>query len=196
MWDLPGPGLEPVFPALAGGFLTTVPAGKSHTCLFSVLNIQVQSLAWATWICVLKNDNQISYLLERRVRLSLSVSSGPWLPPLLVAALAMFSDVLFIIPVFGYVDRVWLLYKGAGLNREWVCGSEIDLSILQMYVNYRKISIWDSVSFAMHAIHNLPVMNQPNILFFSPRDRCSEMHVTPVQPHPPCFPCEWMIGMN
>ena len=28
MWDLPGPGLEPVSPALAGGFLTTVPPGK------------------------------------------------------------------------------------------------------------------------------------------------------------------------
>ena len=30
MWDLPGPGLEPVSPALAGGFLTTAPPGKSH----------------------------------------------------------------------------------------------------------------------------------------------------------------------
>ena len=29
MWDLPEPGLEPVSPALAGGFLTTVPPGKS-----------------------------------------------------------------------------------------------------------------------------------------------------------------------
>ena len=29
MWDLPRPGLEPVFPALAGGFLTTAPPGKS-----------------------------------------------------------------------------------------------------------------------------------------------------------------------
>ena len=28
MWDLPGPGLEPVSPALAGGFLTTEPPGK------------------------------------------------------------------------------------------------------------------------------------------------------------------------
>ena len=27
-WDLPGPGLEPVSPALAGGFLTTAPPGK------------------------------------------------------------------------------------------------------------------------------------------------------------------------
>ena len=28
MWDPPGPGPEPVSPALAGGFLTTVPPGK------------------------------------------------------------------------------------------------------------------------------------------------------------------------
>ena len=29
MWDLPRQGIEPVSPALAGGFLTTVPPGKS-----------------------------------------------------------------------------------------------------------------------------------------------------------------------
>ena len=29
MWDLPRPGLEPVSPALAGGFLTTAQPGKS-----------------------------------------------------------------------------------------------------------------------------------------------------------------------
>ena len=28
MWDLPRPGLKPVSPALAGGFLTTAPPGK------------------------------------------------------------------------------------------------------------------------------------------------------------------------
>ena len=28
MWDLPGPGLEPMSPALAGGFPTTAPPGK------------------------------------------------------------------------------------------------------------------------------------------------------------------------
>ena len=28
MWDLPRPGLEPVFPALAGRFSTTAPPGK------------------------------------------------------------------------------------------------------------------------------------------------------------------------
>ena len=29
MWDLPRPGIEPVPPALAGGFSTTAPPGKS-----------------------------------------------------------------------------------------------------------------------------------------------------------------------
>ena len=29
MWDLPRPGIEPVSPELAGGFLTTGPRGKS-----------------------------------------------------------------------------------------------------------------------------------------------------------------------
>ena len=34
MWDLPGPGLEPVSPALAGRFLTTLPPGKSPPAEF------------------------------------------------------------------------------------------------------------------------------------------------------------------
>ena len=33
MWDLTGPGLEPVSPALAGGFLTTAPPGKPQEVL-------------------------------------------------------------------------------------------------------------------------------------------------------------------
>ena len=37
MWDLPGPGLKPVSPALAGGFLTTVPPGRSR--LFLILYV-------------------------------------------------------------------------------------------------------------------------------------------------------------
>ena len=39
MWDRPGPGtilcpLEPMSPALAGGFLTIAPPGKPNTILF------------------------------------------------------------------------------------------------------------------------------------------------------------------
>ena len=34
MWDLPGPGLKPVSPALVGGFLTTAPPGKYFQLCF------------------------------------------------------------------------------------------------------------------------------------------------------------------
>ena len=34
MWDLPGPGLEPVSPALAGGFSTTLLPGKPSAYVF------------------------------------------------------------------------------------------------------------------------------------------------------------------
>ena len=39
MWDLPGPGLEPVSPALAGRFLTTMPPEKSEVKFFNTLYI-------------------------------------------------------------------------------------------------------------------------------------------------------------
>ena len=35
---LHGPGVEPVFPALAGGFLPTVPPGKSYLAFFNAFS--------------------------------------------------------------------------------------------------------------------------------------------------------------
>ena len=37
MWDLPRPGLEPMFPALAGRFSTTAPPGKPDSSIFNFL---------------------------------------------------------------------------------------------------------------------------------------------------------------
>ena len=37
MWDLPRPGLEPVFPALAGRFPTTAPPGKPFSAFISLV---------------------------------------------------------------------------------------------------------------------------------------------------------------
>ena len=34
LWDLPAPGMEPLSPALQGGFLTTRPPGKAWTFLY------------------------------------------------------------------------------------------------------------------------------------------------------------------
>ena len=44
MWDLPGPGLEPVPPALAGRFLTTAPPGKT-LCFNLVSNFSSWSIS-------------------------------------------------------------------------------------------------------------------------------------------------------
>ena len=41
MWDLPGPGLEPVSPALAGGFSTTAPPGKVPLALNQKLEMKL-----------------------------------------------------------------------------------------------------------------------------------------------------------
>ena len=46
MWDLPGPGLEPMSPALAGGFLTTVPPGKSHITFRISFSISTKKSYW------------------------------------------------------------------------------------------------------------------------------------------------------
>ena len=35
MWDLPGSGIEPMSPALAGGVLATGPSGKSWNSFFT-----------------------------------------------------------------------------------------------------------------------------------------------------------------
>ena len=37
MWDLPGPGLKPVSPELAGGFLTAALPGKPHVIFLNAL---------------------------------------------------------------------------------------------------------------------------------------------------------------
>ena len=37
MWDLPGSGIEPVSPALAGGFFTTEPPRKPNARVFKFI---------------------------------------------------------------------------------------------------------------------------------------------------------------
>ena len=44
MWDLPGPEIKPMSPALAGGFLTTAPPGKSLSvvliCIYLMIEVE------------------------------------------------------------------------------------------------------------------------------------------------------------
>ena len=52
MWDLPRPGLKPVSPALAGGFLTTAPPGKpwSLRCTVKSSWLPTSTLACTWWV--------------------------------------------------------------------------------------------------------------------------------------------------
>ena len=60
MWDLPGPGLEPMSLTLAGGFLTTAPPGKSYLNLFKDIHsislcgcslIYLANMSWVrSWV--------------------------------------------------------------------------------------------------------------------------------------------------
>ena len=51
MWDLPRPGLEPVSPALAGRFSTTVPPGKPSPqfCIVTQLLLKSMTLVKFKW---------------------------------------------------------------------------------------------------------------------------------------------------
>ena len=85
MWDLPGPGLEPVSPALSGGFLTTAPPGKPS--LF-VLNVSFkQGLCYffrhrLTWNFCL-NKCQLFFIahISKKLRVKLECAPFSSAPP-------------------------------------------------------------------------------------------------------------------
>ena len=57
MWDLPGPGLEPVFPALAGGFPTMCHQGSPHADFLSLWILR----ALITYTCILAFYHFLTY---------------------------------------------------------------------------------------------------------------------------------------
>ena len=67
LWDLPGPGLEPVYPALAGGFSTTAPPGKPNSTPLSRLGSNFLSSAKLF----------LTFCLTLRIRY---IFSFPWCP--------------------------------------------------------------------------------------------------------------------
>ena len=67
MWDLPRPGLEPVSPALAGGFSTTAPPGKPSLLIFFLTTSFSSDFTKYTQLCetiiiLNRNFNIINYL--------------------------------------------------------------------------------------------------------------------------------------
>ena len=92
MWDLPRPGLEPVSPALVGGFLSTAPPGKPWI-------LQSYSLPPGHWtqessglfslfplpVCIVDNSPQAaqdpSYRWVQTHEATLPTDASPWMSP-------------------------------------------------------------------------------------------------------------------
>ena len=68
MWDLPGPGLEPVSPSLAGGFLTTAPPGKSVNSFRLAPRERNISPVTSVGLCIEQSAVQYNEVKRRRTR--------------------------------------------------------------------------------------------------------------------------------
>ena len=85
MWDLPGPGLEPVSPALAGRFSTTAPPGKplcnslNKNTLEVLIGGQVYSPSWRNDILFVHFIYDGSRNLEEVERPALPAAGTPLL---------------------------------------------------------------------------------------------------------------------
>ena len=81
MWDLPIPGLEPVSPALASGFLTTAPPGKSlDVVLFTqfVWEITEREAKEEIWSSINYKLSEVLCVIERFERYAWAEMSRSW----------------------------------------------------------------------------------------------------------------------
>ena len=68
MWDLPGPGLQPVSPALAGGFSTSAPPGKPARLHLNQFNFSTAFGAWPSkYVIMVLTECLLCYLVLRTV---------------------------------------------------------------------------------------------------------------------------------
>ena len=70
MWDPPRPGLEPVSPALAGGFSTTAPPGKPLKLIFKLsyfiyLFLAVLGLCCCAWAFSRYGERRLLFVAMR-----------------------------------------------------------------------------------------------------------------------------------
>ena len=72
MWDLPGRGLEPVSPALAGGFLTTAPPGKpcKFICIICFSLIYITTYKWYHRVFVFLWLTSLNMIISRSIHVA------------------------------------------------------------------------------------------------------------------------------
>ena len=105
MWDLPGPGLEPLSLALAGRFLTTVPPGNPHPLLLSgpFFPLLLLSLSCSIWILLLSVSSQSGSLLWKRALICLFVLKILFLMWTIFKVFIDFVTILLLVYVFWFL---------------------------------------------------------------------------------------------
>ena len=77
MWDLPGPGIEPVHPALAGGFCTTEPPVVAAQVIFFYILKPVISPPAAQALVLPEHRNSQHTRLKTEMTTQLTAAWGP-----------------------------------------------------------------------------------------------------------------------
>ena len=119
MWDLPGLGIEPVSPALAGGFLNTAPPGKPWFLYFGCFVMaNSQELFLILWsLCslpILFYEFSIFYLTEDVIYNLFEFFS----------AFALFLSLLFSFELFIFFFHVGGRLSRKGLTEQaWIKAS-------------------------------------------------------------------------
>ena len=119
MWNLPGPGIEPMSPTLAGGFLTTTPPGKSSALNSFLLHFfcydsspYTVSLYGVHWLSIFLSFSFGSSIGMLSTNLSsntliLFSFSFPWSSLLLNLCVEFFS-LLIVLCILSRLSHVWL----------------------------------------------------------------------------------------
>ena len=119
MWNLPGPGIEPMCPTLAGGFLTTTPPGKSLALNSFLLHFfcydsspYTVSLYGVHWLSIFLSFSFGSSIWMLSTNLSsntliLFSFSFPWSSLLLNLCVEFFS-LLIVLCLLSHLSHVWL----------------------------------------------------------------------------------------
>ena len=130
MWDLPRPGLEPVSPALAGGFLTTAPRGKS--LLFHFWYYWFESsfffLGESSWRFVC-----FAYLFRTPVLIFIDLFCG-----LFIVSISFISTLIFIVSFL-------LLILGFICSYSSSLRCKLGLREMVLVFWYRHLSLWTSL---------------------------------------------------
>ena len=163
MWNLPGPGIKPVFPALAGSVLTTGPPRKSTTITLAC-NLACNSTTSHHFFFVMRTfkvSSLSNFGVIYRVLLTIITRLGirsPELIHLLIASLYTLTS-LSAIPLPSVLLTTIVFYKFPQVQLFWI----LSLSLSHTHTHthtHTHIYIYLTISLFIHPLRNIEVVSR------------------------------------